>query len=386
MSKTSKLVIVPLMITFFTMGFVDLVGIASNYVKADFGLSDTLSNLLPSMVFLWFLLLAVPTGMLMSRIGRKNTVLLSLLVTLPALILPLVSYNFPVMLVSFCFLGIGNTLMQVSLNPLVANIVNLSKMESVVTFGQFVKAISSFIAPVLAALAVTQVEDWRMLMFPTFAIVNVIVLLMLYFTKVSDNDEDSATKKTPTSFKQCFSLLGDGVILLMFLGIMAHVGLDVGINTTAPRILEQNLGMALSEAGFATSWYFIFRTAGCFLGAYILSKFAASKVFWVSILMILAGTLMLFVANQQVIYAGIALFGLGNSNIFSVMFSQALKRQPEQNDAVSGLMITGVCGGAVIPPIMGLATDVMNSQSGAIIVLIVCVAYLITLVAPKIKA
>ena len=78
-SSLSKLI--PVMLCFFAMGFVDLVGIASNYVKADLGLTDSQANIFPSLVFFWFLIFSVPTGMLMSRIGQKKTVLLSLVVT-----------------------------------------------------------------------------------------------------------------------------------------------------------------------------------------------------------------------------------------------------------------------------------------------------------------
>ena len=143
--------LVPLMLAFFSMGFVDMVGTATNYVKADFALSDTMANFLPSMVFLWFFILSVPTSLLMNRIGKKKTVMLSIIITALALFIPLISYSYPVMLVSFCFLGIGNTLMQVSLNPLINCVVKGDKLASTLTFGQFVKAIASFIAPILAS-------------------------------------------------------------------------------------------------------------------------------------------------------------------------------------------------------------------------------------------
>ena len=80
MNKSSKLSIIPVMLCFFAMGFVDLVGIASNYVKEDLNLNDATANLFPSLVFFWFLIFSVPTGILMNKIGRKKTVLLSLLV------------------------------------------------------------------------------------------------------------------------------------------------------------------------------------------------------------------------------------------------------------------------------------------------------------------
>ena len=381
MKKSSIKVLIPLMIAFFTMGFVDLVGIATNYVKADFQLTDTLANLLPSMVFLWFLVLSVPTGLLMNRIGRKNTVLLSLVLALPALLLPMVSYTFPVLLISFCFLGIGNTLLQVSLNPLVANLVEPSKMASTLTFGQFMKAIAAFTAPILAAYAMVHFGDWRAILFPLFAAIAALLIIYLYFTKVQEKALDK-----PASFAECFALLKDPIVLIMFFGIVVHVGLDVGINTTAPRVLQEKLGQPLSEAGFATSFYFIFRTIGSLLGAWVLAAFATKKIFQLSVLMITVGTLCLLTSNLYVIYTGIALFGLGNSNVFSMVFSQALLRQPSQNNEISGLMIMGVSGGALFPMVMGISSDAIGSQLGAILVLFVGIAYLVIGIAPRMKA
>ena len=143
--------LVPIMLAFFAMGFVDLVGIASNYVKDDFQLSDTLANLFPSMVFFWFLIFAIPTGMLMNKIGRRKTVIISLWVTLAALLLPMIDNNFWIMLTAFSLLGIGNAIMQTSLNPLMSNLISGHLLSSMLTFGQFVKAIASFSAPLIAA-------------------------------------------------------------------------------------------------------------------------------------------------------------------------------------------------------------------------------------------
>ncbi len=381
--KNSRLItkLLPIMLTFFAMGFVDLVGISANYIKADFKLSDTMANLMPSMVFLWFFVLSVPTGLMMNKIGRKNTVLLSLIVTIPSLVIPLIHYSFATMLISFVLLGIGNTLMQVSLNPLLASIVSGNKMSSALTFGQFIKAIASLLAPIVAAWAVVKFGDWRMILFPGFAAVGFVALLYLGLTKI----EEEKIEGKGASFMECFALLGDKYVLFFFLGIMAHVGLDVGINTTAPKLLMEHLGMALKDAGYATSFYFIFRTAGCLMGSYLLSKFGDKRVFFVSVIFILLGILALFTSNKVIMYAGIAIFGLGNSNVFPVMFSQALIRKPANHNEVSGLMITGISGGAIIPLLMGVGSDLLKSQAGALVVLLVCIAFMIGLVLPKIK-
>ena len=362
------------MLAFFCMGFVDMVGIATNYVKVDFGLNDTLANLFPSMVFFWFLIFSVPTGMLMNRIGRRKTILLSLAVTILSLVLPLLGYSFVMMLVSFSLLGIGNTLMQVSINPLLSNVVRGNRLASSLTFGQFVKAIASFIAPILAAWAAASLGDWKLL-YPLFMAVAVIAVCWLGLTSIKE--EDVGTGQASSTFGQCFSLLGDRVILLSFLGIMCHVGIDVGLNVTAPKVLQERLGMALADAGFATSVYFLFRTIGCLSGTFILSRFSANKFFAVSVATMLLGVVGLALGQSfALIYVAIALVGFGNSNVFSIILSKAMLYMPGKKNEISGLMIMGLFGGTVFPFFMGLLSDAMATQLGAVLVIAVGVVYL----------
>ena len=368
--------LIPIMLCFFAMGFVDLVGIASNYVKADLNLTDSEANIFPSLVFFWFLIFSVPTGILMNKIGRKKTVMLSLVVTFVSLLIPVFGDNYGVMLCSFSLLGIGNALMQTSLNPLLSNIISGDKLASSLTFGQFVKAIASFLAPYIAMWGATQAMPtfglgWRVL-FPVYMVIAVIAVLWLGATPIEEEKPDKAS-----GFVSCLKLLGSPFILLCFLGIMCHVGIDVGTNTTAPKILMERLDMTLDEAGFATSLYFIFRTLGCFSGAIILQKVSARSFFVVSVICMLLAMAGLFVSDAEaVIYTAIALIGFGNSNIFSIIFSQALLAIPEKKNEISGLMIMGLFGGTVFPLFMGFASDAMG-QDGAVAVMTVGVIYLL---------
>lgn len=377
--------LIPVMLAFFAMGFVDLVGIASNYVKADLNLTDSEANIFPSLVFFWFLIFSVPTGMLMNRIGRKKTVLLSLIVTFFSLLLPIFGDGYMLMLISFSLLGIGNALMQTSLNPLLSNIISGDKLASCLTFGQFVKAIASFLAPYIAMWGATAVIPsfglgWRIL-FPVYMVVAVITILLLGATQI---DEEKPEGK-PSTFGECFALLGKPFILLCFIGIMCHVGIDVGTNTTAPKILMERLGMGLHDASFATSLYFIFRTTGCFLGAFILSRMSAKIFFGISVaMMALAMVGLSLFHGKEIIYICIGLIGFGNSNVFSIIFSQAIQSMPQRKNEISGLMIMGLFGGTVFPLFMGFLSDAMASQLGAVIVLSVGVLYLM-LLCPKLK-
>ncbi|MDD6280672.1 MAG: MFS transporter [Bacteroidales bacterium] len=373
---STLLLFLPVMLCFFAMGFVDLVGTASNYVQRDLQLTDSQANLFPSLVFFWFLIFSVPTGMLMNKIGRKKTVLLSLGVTFVSLLIPLTGDSYYTMLIAFSLLGIGNAIMQTSLNPLVTNLISGDKLASTLTFGQFVKAIASFLAPIIAAAGAAATIptfglSWRVL-FLIFALVSILSVAALAATPIHEEKPDKAS-----GVGECLKLLGKPFILLCFLGIMCHVGIDVGTNTTAPKIIMERLGVSLEEASFATGLYFIFRTAGCFLGAFILRVMSARKFFAVSVLMMLAAMILLFTGHTLgVIYTGIALIGFGNSNIFSIVFSQALLDSPNEKNEVSGLMIMGLFGGTIFPLAMGFAADAIG-QAGAVAVMTVGVAYLL---------
>ncbi len=373
MSKTNKFLLIPVMLAFFAMGFVDMVGTATNYVKADFGLSDTVANLCTTMVFFWFLIVSIPTGTLMNKIGRRKTVLLSLIVTAVALLLPFIGYNVPVMIVSFCLLGIGNAIMQVSLNPLVSNIVAGERLASTMTFGQFIKAICSFVAPLIASWGATQFDNWKV-MFPIFTVISVAAVLFLGFTNIKENNYDS----TGSGFKSSFSLLGNKFILLAFFGIMCHVGIDVGTNVTAPKLLMESCGLALNDAAFATSIYFLFRTIGCFSGTFILAHWDAKKFFVLSVFCMILAMVGLFTFNSMIpIYICVGLIGFGNSNIFPIIFSQALLQVPDKQNEVSGLMIAGLIGGAIFPPVMGIFSDMFSTQLGAVAIMSIGVIYLL---------
>ncbi|MDR0393825.1 MAG: MFS transporter [Tannerella sp.] len=364
--------LLPVMLAFFVMGFVDLVGAITNFVKEDFHLSDSVAKLLPAMAFFWFFILSVPTGLLINRIGRRRTVVLSLAVTSLALLVPMFGYNFSVMMISFSLLGIGNTLIQVSINPLISNLINEKRLASAMTFGQFVKAIASFLGPIVATWASLSLGNWKLL-FPVFMTVSILATLWLGMTKI----EEEKGPENDSGFSDCLKLLKNPMILLSFIGIMCHVGIDVGINTTAPEIMKEYFGMPREDAGYASGVYFLFRLTGCLAGTFVLARWSGKKFFITSVLLIavaIAG--LIFIHSKEIVYTCIALIGLGNSNIFPVVVSQALLRMPDRKNEVSGLMIMGLIGGTVFPLLMGKTSDIMGTQTGGLIILGMTVLYL----------
>jgi fucose permease len=372
-NKFSISKLLPVLFGFFIMGFVDVVGISTSYVKKDFELNDTLANLLPMMVFLWFLILSVPTGLLMNKIGRKKTVILSNSITFLAMFIPLISYNFTIMLIAFALLGIGNTLIQVALNPLLTNVVSGKRLTSSLTFGQFIKAIASFLGPIIAAQATILLGSWKYI-FPTFAALTLISTIWLMATKIDEGEKNIKT----SSFTQCFGLLSDKFILLFFIGIISAVGIDVGLNTTIPKLLIERCEMPLENAGYGTSLYFVARTLGAFIGAIILAKISSKKFFIGSMIFAITALCSLFiVSNIWTVWIMIFILGFSIANVFPIIFAAALKRKPDNYNEVSGLLIMGVSGGAFITFIAGIASDLTKSQIGGLGVLLITVIYLL---------
>ena len=364
---------IPVLATFFVMGFCDVVGIATSYLKQDFALSESLAGFIPSMVFIWFLFLSVPAAILMNRIGRKTLVQVSNVITFVGMLIPFFVYNFVSSMVAFILLGIGNTLLQVSLNPLLTNVVKGERLTSCLTGGQVVKAVSSFCAPFLALAATAAFGNWKYL----FTIYAAVTLLSFLLLEVTEIPKEAASGKT-TSLKEAFGLLGDKTILLFFLGIFFIVGVDVGTNTVSAKLLIERCGMDVEKASLGASVYFICRTVGAFLGTFLLARMDDIKYLKINLfLAVISIAFLFFVRPAWAILACIGGIGFFCSSVFSVLFSQALKARPEKANEISGFMITGVCGGAVIPPLMGLATEWVGNQRGSLLVITLCLAYLV---------
>lgn len=364
--------ILPVLFGFFVMGFCDVVGIATSYVKQDFGLSETVAGFIPSMVFVWFLLLSIPAAVWMNRLGRKRMVQISNVVTLVGMLIPFIDYSFATCMAGFVLLGVGNTILQVSLNPLLTNVVSGERLTSMLTAGQVIKAVSSFFGPFIAAFALGVLGEWRYL-FPIFAAITLVSTLWLMFTDIPRETGVSGT----SSLGATFSILKDSRILLLFLGIFFVVGVDVGTNTVAPKLLIEREGMSVDQAGFGSSLYFVCRTVGAFIGSFLLAKMSDVTYFRVNILVALAAVCVLFFAESTAfIMVLVGCIGFFCSSIFSVIYSQAMKSRPDKANEISGLMIMGVFGGAVIPPVMGALTDAIGNQTGSIAVIAACMVYL----------
>lgn len=371
MKNKSK--ILPVLFGFFIMGFCDLVGVSVTYAKDYFNWSETQAGFLPSMVFIWFLIISIPVSIWMDKKGRKTISLIGLLATFVGMLLPLLTFTQTSCYIAFALLGIGNTILQVSLNPLLTNVIAEGKLSSIMTAGQFIKALSSFVGPLVAGFCSVYFNNWT-LMFPIFAAITLISGIWLFFTPIIEKNDERIT----SNLYQVVSLLKNKTICLLFGGIICIVGLDVGMNVFTPKLLMENAELTKEIASYGTSWYFAARTVGTLCGVFLLAKFSEINYFRINMFIVLiALSCIYWIHAQHMILLVVCIIAFAMSSIFAVIYSLALHSLPNRANEISGLMITGISGGAIIPPLMGVCADITGNQIGSIMVMLFCVVYLL---------
>ena len=362
--------IAPVLMGFFVMSFVDLVGIGVDRVSADMSLSATIAQLIPSAAFLWFLLLSVPVGVMQSRLGKRYMLNIGMGVTALGLLIPFFIYTFATVLIGFALLGIGNTIVQVSANPLMVDVVPGNRRSSFLSFSQFVKAIGSMIGAPAAAFFALKFGDWK-LMFLVFGIVSILTVIWLGSVKIEESKQDFKP-----SLSSSFRLLGNNYILLMVIAIFVVVGVDVGFNSNSGQYLIKHFGIEQIAAESGRSVYFLGRMLGTFTGAIMLTKLSSHKFFiWTSLLGILCLVMIIFVKSTFMAWVLVFLIGLAVANIWPLVFSITIGRFPERSNEISGLVMMAISGGAVIPLMIGWISDMSNVAIGMSL-LVLCMIYL----------
>ena len=363
-SKVQLNKLVPVMLSFVIMGFVDIIGVATGYVKQDFKLTDFVAQFLPMMVLLWFFILGVPAGVLQDKIGKRNMLNLGMVIQAVGLGLPFIYYSFPMMFASFILLGIGNTIIQVSANPLLQDVSPSDKLASYMSTSQFVKAIVSFGGPIIASFLARSFGDWK-LVFAVYGITSLLGALWLSMTPIVESKPD----RKPASFGSCLGLLKNRFVAFMALSIFLIVGAEVAINTNIANVLMAKYGISLDTAVLGISFFFAGETISRFLGAIILNWIKPRLFLFLIAILSLVGVLGVFLApSYTVAYASIMIIGLGVGNMFPIIFSLALAKMPERANEISGLLIMSVSGGAFIPLVMGYVSSTSGPLASIFVV------------------
>lgn len=377
MNKNSLSVVLPVMFGFLAMGFIDMIGLVTNNVRVDFGMSDGLVNTISISCYLWFLLLSIPVGMALTKWGRKRMVILSLAIHVAALLLPYLWYSFASVLTAFSMIGIGNTILQVAMNPLVTDVVSPDRVTSTITFGQATKAFGSIVAPFIAMWTAVSLGHWQLL-FPIYAGLSLLGLVWLWLSPI----EEAPHEQKSVSVKDTLVLLKDNGILAFFFGIVVLVAADVAVNMTLPRLMTDEFGLPADKANLCNSLYFLARTIAAFAGGALLLKVSDKKFFAAGCWLAMLGLVLLAIFGKTGLapaLIAVCIFGIGYANLFGIVFSFAMRRAPGKANEVSALLIVGLIGGAVLPPVLGWIRDISGSQVIAVAAIAVVWIYMLWL-------
>lgn len=364
--------LLPVFLSFVVMGFVDIIGVATGYIKIDFDVTNFVAQFLPMMVLLWFFVLSVPAGILQDKIGKRNMLNIGMVVQAVGLGLPFLHYSFAMMFASFILLGVGNTIIQVSANPLLQDVSPPEKLASFLSSSQFVKAIVSFAGPLIATFMALHFGDWR-LVFAVYGITSILAAVWLASTPIVE----SKTDRAPATFRSCFGLLKNRFVAFMALSIFLIVGAEVAMNTNIANILIAKFGITIEKAAIAISVFFAGETIARLIGAIILNWIRPRLFLLITSVVSLAGVAGVFIAPVYIV-ALVAVFitGIGAGNMFPIIFSLSLKKMPDRANEISGLLIMAVSGGAVVPLLVGFVSTAVSSLA-SMSVIGICFLYIL---------
>lgn len=362
----------PVFLSFIVMGFVDIIGVAIGYIKQDFELTNFAVQFLPMMVLLWFFVLSVPAGILQDKFGKRNMLNIGMLIQAVGLGLPFIYYSFGMMFASFILLGAGNTVVQVSANPLLQDVSSPGKLASYLSTSQFIKAIISFSGPLITTLMATTLGDWKLVL-AVYGITSVLAAIWLGSTPIQESKPD----REPATFASCFGLLSNRFVAFMALSIFLIVGGEVAMNTNIANILITIFNIPIETAAIGISLFFAGETVARLIGAIILNWIQTRLFLLLTNLVSLLGLAGIFFApTSMVAFIAIFIAGLGMGNMFPIIFSFSLKKMPDRANEISGLLIMAISGGAFIP----LLTGFVSTEFGPVISILVigfCMLYIL---------
>jgi fucose permease len=371
----SKHAALPIFLAFLAMGFGDAVGPFVGLAREKFQLSNFMAQLIPFVGFLMFGLLSIPMGVYQDRKGKKFILILGLVIMLSGLLIPTVMgfSTFPFFLVTIVLLGAGATTLQVAGNPIMRDVSPEGKYARNLTLGQFVKAIGSLSGPLIPVIAARVFGVSWQVIFPIYSVALMVTIAVLLPLKVNEHSEGHR----PVSFASALGLLKNGYVALMVLAIFLYVGAEVSVSSGIPLYLKDRFAIDISRSGLlGTGLFFLALTIGRFSGGIVLNWVQSSTLLPITCALSILGLIGIMTSNPSVAMICVFLIGLGFANIFPLVFSMAVDHMPEQVNAISGLMVTAIVGGAVVPPIMGLVADKFRSMQVAFLVPLIAILYI----------
>jgi FHS family L-fucose permease-like MFS transporter len=394
MQTRSPLVIVYILCVWFVISFVtNLIGPLMPIVIDDFELSLALAGVLPFSFFLAYGVISIPAGMLVEARGPRTTLLIAFALNLLGCIAIAAAPTYAVVIGSLFVIGLGMAMLQVVINPLMRTAGGDAHFAFFSVMGQLVFGLASFLSPLafaalmegvdaqtgwIAAVARLAPADLPWVVFyDAFVLIFLLTIaltLAIRIPVVELKEDERAGRKDVYR-----NLLGDKYARLFFLGIVAYVGTEQSLANWMSQFLSTYHGLSPTvEGARAVSWFWGLMSVGCLVGLLLLKLLDARVVLTsFSTLAIVCIAMALF-GSSSVAPLAFSAAGFFLSVMFSVIFSLALNSAASHHGALSGILCTGILGGALLPLLIGMLGDWIGLRL-ALTVLFVCVGYILSI-------
>jgi FHS family L-fucose permease-like MFS transporter len=394
-------------VTFFVISFItNILGALIPDIQHSFHLSYSMVAFLPFSFFIAYGIMSIPAGIFIEAYGEKKAMLVSFGVALAGAALLSLFVGYTVSLLSLFLMGIGMAMLQVVINPLLRSAGGEEHFAFNSVLAQLLFGLASFISPRIytyiganwqTGAATTNGGEnglpggwflsllrkvtnpqytWTALYWVFLLVIGAMILIVLfsrYPTVILKEEERSGTRTVYAG------LLKNRTVLLYFLGIFCYVGVEQGVSDWMSEFLHRYHGKdPLTDGANAVSWYWGLMTLGCALNLLLLKLFDSRKLLLVftALTMIILGIALW----GPIRYAELAFPAIGFtiSILFSVIFSLALNSLPSHHGSFSGILCTGIAGGAAVPLLIGWLADHAGLRTGMSFIFI-CLAYILSI-------
>ena len=379
MNKNNWIVLLILCIWFVISFVTNILGPMLPMIIDSFGLSLTLAAFLPFSFFLAYGIMSIPAGMIIERFGGKISLLIAFSLAFLGAGLFVIFPTYPIVLTSLFAIGLGMAMLQVIILPLMREAGGEKKYAFNQVLAQIVFGAASFMSPFVLAGLMRKLtgEDsandffirflkgitpeslpWSSLYF-IFTIVFVIMLVVISyvkFPKVELKEDEKAG--TVQNYKE---LLRQKQVIFYFLGIIAYVGTEQGLANWMSLFLNMYHGVSPEGAGATTvAWFWGLMSIGCLLGLVIVKLIDSKLMLRIFSMIAIFNLAIALFGPTQVAIIAFACCGFSISIMFSVIFALALNSVDKHHGAFSGILCTGIFGGALIPFIIGGLGDLIG--------------------------
>lgn len=383
--KRNYYMVALILLTFFVISFLtNIIGPLVPEIIEDFDLSLTLVALLPFAFFIAYGVMSIPSGILVEKYTEKAVMITAFLIAFAGALIFALYANYLVAVFSLFLIGSGMAMLQVAINPLLREAGGEENFAFNSVLGQLLFGLASFLSPLvysylvlnlgsgeesgflLATLSSVVPENlpWISLYW-IFALVSLLMVIIIFVSRFPEVErkEDEKVGALDTHLQ----LLGNPMVLLFFLGIFCYVGTEQGVANWISEFLSKYHGYDPQTTGASTvSWFWGMMTAGTLLGLLLLKVMDSRKVLiGFTTAAILSFSLAIFGSGEMALYA-FPMVGFFAAVMWPVIFSLALNSVAEHHGSFSGILVTGIVGGAVVPLIVGSIGDALELQYGLI--------------------